>query len=77
MPKPADHVTPTPSLDFIIRKPDLPRYVGLRSSVIADMIARGLFPKPLKLNPNGRAVGWLSSEIEAWQRARAAARDCR
>jgi prophage regulatory protein len=64
-----------PGLDFIIRKPELPHFVGLRSSVIADMIARGLFPRPVKLNPNGRAVGWLSSEIAAWQKSRISQRD--
>ena len=64
-----------PGVDFIIRKPELPRYVGLEKSVIADLIARDLFPKPIKPNPEGRVVGWLSSEIAAWQRARAAERD--
>jgi prophage regulatory protein len=62
-------------VDEIIRKPELARYVGLRHSVIADMITKGKFPRPMRLNPDGRAVGWLSSEIAAWQRARAAERD--
>jgi prophage regulatory protein len=31
------------------------------------------FPKPVRLGPN--AVGWLKSEIEAWQQARIAERD--
>jgi prophage regulatory protein len=64
-----------PELDFIIRKPNISNFVGLRLSVIHDMIAKGTFPRPLLLNPNGRTVGWLSSEIAAWQRTRAAERD--
>src|SRR3974377_1541480 len=59
----------------INRTPELARYVGLRHSVIADMITKGTFPRPMRLNPDGRAVGWLSSEIAAWQRARAAERN--
>jgi prophage regulatory protein len=62
-------------LDFIIRKPQISNFVGLRLSVIYDMIAKGKFPRPMLLNPDGRTVGWLSSEIAAWQRARAAERD--
>jgi prophage regulatory protein len=64
-----------PELDFIIRKPQISNFVGLRLSVIYDMIAKGTFPRPMLLNPDGRTVGWLSSEIAAWQRVRAAERD--
>lgn len=28
----------------------------------------GVFPKRKKLSPTGRAVGWLLSEIEAWEK---------
>jgi prophage regulatory protein len=64
-----------PDLDYVIRKPQIERYVGLRLSVIHDMIAKGKFPRPMRLNPDGRAVGWLSSEIEAWQKSRKEERD--
>jgi prophage regulatory protein len=45
-----------------------------RSQLYADIKA-GLFPHPLKIG--GRAVAWLSSEIDAWCEARAAARPAR
>jgi predicted DNA-binding transcriptional regulator AlpA len=64
-----------PGLDYIIRKPQLSRFVGLNMSVIYDMMARDLFPRPIKPNPQGRVIGWLSSEIAEWQRARAKERD--
>jgi predicted DNA-binding transcriptional regulator AlpA len=64
-----------PDLDYIIRKPQLSRFVGLNMSVIYDMMARDLFPRPIKPNPQGRVIGWLSSEIAEWQRQRAAERD--
>lgn len=28
------------------------------------------FPQPIKLSPNGSAVGWLEHEIEAWIESR-------
>jgi prophage regulatory protein len=64
-----------PRLLRIIRWGELPLYAGLRRTVIADMIAAGTFPKPIKLNDNGRAVGWLEHELVAWQQSRIAARD--
>jgi prophage regulatory protein len=60
-------------LDDIIRKKDLPRHVGLRSTAIDAAIERGDFPPPIPLGP--RAVGWLGSELAAWQQARVAKRD--
>jgi prophage regulatory protein len=60
-------------VDLIIRKADLPRYVGLRRTAIEDLIQRGEFPRPIKLSD--RAVGFLASEIEAWQLQRIAERD--
>jgi predicted DNA-binding transcriptional regulator AlpA len=64
-----------PGLDYIIRKPQLSRFVGLNMSVIYDMMARDQFPRPIKPNPQGRVIGWLSSEIAEWQRERAKERD--
>jgi hypothetical protein len=43
--------------------------------VIAEMIAAGKFPKPIKVNDAGRILGWLETEIAAWQEARIALRD--
>ena len=42
-----------------------------RSSLYAEM-AKGKFPKSVSLTDDGRSVGWLSSEVDAWVAARAA-----
>lgn len=62
-------------MDQIIRLKDLPAYCGLKRTQIDHLISRGEFPEPIKLNDTGRAKGWLSSEIERWQRSRIAKRD--
>lgn len=36
----------------------------LSRTSIYDMIARGEFPKPIKIS--GRRVAWLESSIDAW-----------
>jgi prophage regulatory protein len=46
---------------------------GLGRSAIYQYIAEGTFPKQVPLG--GRAVGWLSDEIDAWILARIAERD--
>jgi predicted DNA-binding transcriptional regulator AlpA len=38
-----------------------------------EKIARGIFPKPTKLDPDGRTVVWFADEIEEFQK-RAVAR---
>jgi prophage regulatory protein len=57
----------------ILRRPAVTRKTGLASSSLYAAIARGEFPKPIKLGE--RSVGWLSREVDAWIEARAAARD--
>lgn len=47
---------------------------GLGRSSIYKLIQEGCFPKPVPLG-SGRAVGWLSSEVEGWIMARVKARD--
>jgi predicted DNA-binding transcriptional regulator AlpA len=65
----------SPPLDRIVRKQDLPKYVGLGRTVIAEMITDGKFPKPIKVNDAGRILGWLEIEIIAWQQSRRKLRD--
>jgi len=60
-------------VDEVIRKADLPRYCGLRRSQIELYVKLGKFPRPIQLGQ--RAVGWLASEVERWQRERIAERD--
>jgi prophage regulatory protein len=57
----------------ILRLDAVMRVTGLGRSSIYNKVAEETFPKPIKLGP--RAVGWLESEIEAWQRACIEARD--
>ncbi len=57
----------------ILRRPAVQEATGLSRSAIYEMIAKGTFPKPIKLGP--RAVGWTDSDIEAWQAERIAERD--
>jgi prophage regulatory protein len=43
-----------------------------RSRIYEDM-AKGEFPRPVKLGP--RSVAWLESDIDAWLAARVAERE--
>jgi prophage regulatory protein len=61
-------------LHRIVRRRELPQFVGLQRTQIDELIKRGEFPKPVPLNDTGRAVGWLEDEVAAWQRQRLAAR---
>lgn len=57
-----------------IRTPETEAKVGLCERQLRDLEAQGLFPKRFRLNPNGRAVAWLESEVDEWIAARAATR---
>ena len=63
-----------PPLHRIIRRRNLPKYVGLQRTQIAELIKSGQFPRPIPLSDSGRAVGWLWDEVAAWQRDRLARR---
>jgi prophage regulatory protein len=60
-------------LQNILRRTDVERLTGLPRSTIYDRMARGEFPKPIKLS--AKSVGWLESEVAAWQQARIDARE--
>jgi prophage regulatory protein len=47
---------------------------GLGRSSIYQFMADGIFPKAVPLG-GGRAVGWVSSEVESWIAARIKERD--
>jgi prophage regulatory protein len=57
----------------IIRRDKLPAVTGFSVDRIKQLVAEGKFPRPIKIG--ARAVGWLESEIAAWQQERIAARD--
>ncbi len=49
----------------ILRRRQVEKRVGLTRSPIYARIKNGTFPKPIHLG-NGRAVGWIEAEIDAW-----------
>ena len=59
-------------LQTILRRRDVQKATGISRSQIYNLMAQGDFPRPVPLG--GRAVGWLESEILAWQEARIAER---
>ena len=49
----------------LLRKPEVKSRSGFKSdSGLYDAIARGEFPKPIKIGV--RASAWIESEIDAW-----------
>jgi predicted DNA-binding transcriptional regulator AlpA len=50
-------------------------FTGWSRSTLYDKILKGKFARPVKLDEDGRAVGWPESEVLAHQQARIAARD--
>jgi len=64
------------TLNRIIRKRDLYAFTGLKRTSLEQLIKSGAFPRPVPLVSNdGRAVGWIESELVQWQLSRIAARD--
>lgn len=59
----------------IYRRSKILEVTGWSISTLYEKMADGLFPKPIKLDPGGRAVGWLKPEVDQHQEARIAARD--
>jgi prophage regulatory protein len=59
----------------IYRLKELRSITGYGKTQIYEMIEAGRFPRPIPLGD--RAVGWLESEIDAWQKARTAKRDAK
>ena len=57
----------------VLRRPAVTSVTGLAPSTLYELMARDAFPKPISLG--ARAVGWLESEVLAWQRDRVAERD--
>ena len=62
----------TKPLERFLRRSEVEHVTGLGRSTIYEKIAVGEFPKPVPLSSG--AVGWLESEIAAWQAARIALR---
>jgi prophage regulatory protein len=62
-------------LETFIRPRQVQTAMGWSRSTLYQKISEGLFPAPVKLDANGRAVGWPEREIAAYQQERIAARD--
>jgi prophage regulatory protein len=65
----------TTKLRRFLREPEVIRLCGYGRSQLADLIARGEFPKPIRLSDTGRAKAWIEDEIIDWQIARMAERE--
>ena len=50
----------------IVRMRETSVKTSLRPSTIHDLVDRGLFPKPFKLVPGGRAAGWFEDCIDQY-----------
>jgi prophage regulatory protein len=72
MPTDADGLLKTPATR-ILREVEVVERVGLSADLIAQLEARGQFPRRVPLT--SRRVGWVESEIERWIQARVADRD--
>jgi prophage regulatory protein len=56
-----------------LRRPAVSARYGLPPSTLYDWIAKGQFPRPVRLGV--RSVGWALEELEAWERDRLDRRD--
>ncbi len=58
-------------LPQILRMPSVLKLTGLSRVTIWRLTKAGTFPAPVRLSK--RAVGWRSTDVEAWVRSRPAA----
>ena len=56
----------TPPNVQVIRHAQVCKKLQVSSAKLFDMIARSQFPKPFRLIPGGRAVGWLEQDVDRW-----------
>lgn len=55
----------------LLRRPAVEAKTGLSTSSIYAKMARGEFPKPIRLGP--KSVAWIEDEVDNWIAARVAA----
>jgi len=60
------------ALPRVVSPKEVHRALGVSSSTLWRMVARGDFPKPVEISP-GR-VGWLEGEVTTWIESRFASR---
>ncbi len=56
----------------LLKRPEVQHRTALSRSNLYSLIQKGEFPRQIKLTQNGRAVGWLESDIDAWLEKRIA-----
>lgn len=59
----------------LARLPRALEITGLKRSAFYDKVAAGIFPKPIKIDPDGKAVAWIEDELVAVQDRAIARRD--
>ena len=63
-----------PQNRVVLRSPAVKAKTQMSETQIVEAAARGEFPKPFKILPKGRAIGWDEAEIDAHIAAQMAAR---
>lgn len=48
----------------LIRRKEVERITGMRTSTIYEQMAKGVFPKPVKIGI--KMVAWVQAEVDAW-----------
>ncbi|MCP5191188.1 MAG: AlpA family transcriptional regulator [Pseudomonadales bacterium] len=59
----------------LLRRPEVLARIGVKTSALYEMVAKGAFPQPVPIG--ARSVAWVESEVNSWVQARIAARDTR
>lgn len=62
----AQQQDPNTTSDRLLRWRDVQYLVSIGRSHAHQLAQKGLFPKPVKLVPGGRASAWRLSEINQW-----------
>lgn len=52
----------------VMRKPAVLAATGWSNFTLYDKIAAGKFPKPTRIDPEGRVVVWFEDEVAAFQK---------
>lgn len=62
-----------PAPSRLLRISDVTALTGTSRSWIYRAVTKEIFPKPRKLSPHTRRVGWNAAEVEEWISSRHAA----
>lgn len=59
-----DSRTPMQPDEVLCRLPAVAQQTGLQKSTLYSLIARGEFPRPIRIS--ARCVAWRKSEVQRW-----------